>query len=93
MADGNRTRAAAPVFLPMGWGFAPGSIVGEPTPDMLPALPLLSLLGPKKRNQAITAALRPLPYLDRIQSVHLRAAYDINLTAARRVLAAAKERA
>lgn len=91
MADGNRTRAAAPVCLPPGWGFAPGSIVGDPTPEILPALPLLSLLGPKKRNQAIADALRPLPYLHRIQSVHLRAAYKINLTAARRVLDAAKE--
>ena len=69
---------------PTGWGWHPKAPLGGPTPDDLPDLPFLRMLGTaRKRNDAIVKAIDSVPGLRQvITPKHIAAKYGLRNTQA-----------
>lgn len=80
------------IAAPAGWGWIPGAIISGITADDLPELPMLRLMDPYRRNQAIRDALRNMPaLLPVVRPRDLIQRYGIPQATAQEILARARQ--
>lgn len=83
--------ASNQTLAPGGWGWPPGYVIAGDV--SLPDLPLLKMLDPASRNEALVAAIKPLPCLSLVRVRDLKSKYGLPSATASVVLHRAKETA